>query len=78
MEILSGDQRNDHHLMLMPNKIESFWPIEDSYYNQKKCFIMRPLSEENELDSSILFSSPFWYNSKHKTLLKLNNNVRIF
>jgi hypothetical protein len=61
----------------MPRKIIPFWPIEDSYYNQEKCFIARVLMEENEIESNeISFSAPFWYNSKHRTLLKLTDNVK--
>jgi len=62
----------------MPKKIIPFWPLEDSYYNQQKCFLARALMEEQEIKSNeISYSSPFWYNSKHKTLLKLDNNVSI-
>jgi hypothetical protein len=60
----------------LPKKIVPFWPVEDSYYNEEKCFIARALKEENEVQSTdISYSSPFWYNKKHKTLLKLRNNV---
>ena len=75
MEILNTNQPSMRHLKLMPNKIEPFWPVEDSYYHQQKCIITRPIMEENELDSNLAFSAPFWYNFKHKTLLKFDTNV---
>ena len=77
VEILFNNQPSNCHVKLLPQKIEPFWPTEDSNNNQGKCFVLRPIVEEAELDSKISFSAPFWYNSKHNTLLRLSNNVII-
>lgn len=62
-------------LVLQPKSIMPFWPSSNTSNKQKNAFKIRVLSSEADLDSNIPFTSPFWYNSKHSTLLKLQNNV---
>jgi hypothetical protein len=76
MELLNDEEPSMIHLKLMPNTINPFWPIEDT--SDKKKLIVRPIKTDQEIDSKLKFSSPFWYNSNHKTLLKLKDNVCLF
>ena len=80
LEIIDNKESpSNNHTQLLPKKIIPFWPVEDSYSNEEKCFVAKALKAEQEIQSTnISYSSSFWYNKKHKTLLKLKNNVSFF
>ena len=72
MEFLNHEEPSMVHLKLMPNTINPFWTIEDT---RKNCLLVRPIKTEEEINSKLKFSLPFWYNINHKTLLRLKDNV---
>ena len=74
MEISSNNEPGLYHVKLLPNTITPFWPTQYTQ-KQKNCIQVRPIAEKSEHKTELLFSQPFWYNSKHTTVLNLNTNV---
>jgi hypothetical protein len=72
-EVTSNNQPSAHDLNIEPHSIVPFWPT--NYYNKhKNCLNIRPLGDKSELSSNIGFSSPFWYNIKHSSVLTFKDN----
>jgi hypothetical protein len=67
-----SDSGKLNRIILEPNTIKPFWPSQYSL-KSKNSIHMRPLIDSNNV-KDISYSAPFWYDSKHRTVLDLNKN----
>jgi hypothetical protein len=76
-EVMTNNQPSStHDLNIEPHSIVPFWPT--NYYNKhKNCLNIRPLGSKSDLSTNIGFSSSFWYNIKHSSVLTFKNNPYI-
>ena len=70
-----GSPSNAPTLSLKPHTITPFWPTNYTE-NKKNCVRIWPWLKSSDRVVKSSYSSPFWYDAKHKTVLNLNANVR--
>lgn len=77
VEVSEYNQRNEPTLTLEPNTITPFWPSNYSP-NKKNTVRVVPWKPTTDTDNNLSaseVSAPFWYNTKHSTVLKFKDNA---
>jgi hypothetical protein len=71
-----NNELSQHSELVESKKIMPFWASINALNYQRRTIAIRVLGSRDDVKTNIPFSSPFWYNSEHTTLLKLKNNVK--